>query len=308
MVESDQANKKRKTVVRDDDHAIMPMNRMEGRGSPMRAGRTPEKPKVQESFLLQKRSFYQQHIEAINEAMQQQLAEMDESESGRFESNQQHFRLFWMACEQIRAISEVERLYHFPAGIVVSMGQDDCAQLGINTDLTDDEEGKEPSYSPTVVPQLLNYPIIQVAAGGLHSAALTDDGYVYTWGCNDDGALGRITQTDLEQALPTKLPPDGFHPEDYGEIVAVVAGNSHTLYLTLKGHVYMCGMYKDIDSGKFRDVPSATSSTKNRPTCMGCNFIPVKVSNLTQPVKQIACGASFNAAILADDTMVTWGT
>ena len=35
--------------------------------------------------------------------------------------------------------------------------------------------------------------IVQVAAGGMHSVALTAEGEVYTCGVNDEGALGRET-------------------------------------------------------------------------------------------------------------------
>ena len=34
---------------------------------------------------------------------------------------------------------------------------------------------------------------MQVAAGGMHSVALTADGEVFTCGVNDEGALGRET-------------------------------------------------------------------------------------------------------------------
>ena len=34
----------------------------------------------------------------------------------------------------------------------------------------------------------------QVAAGGMHSVALSMDGHVYTTGVNDEGALGRMTR------------------------------------------------------------------------------------------------------------------
>jgi regulator of chromosome condensation len=33
--------------------------------------------------------------------------------------------------------------------------------------------------------------IYKIACGGLHSIVLTTDGLVYTFGCNDEGALGR---------------------------------------------------------------------------------------------------------------------
>lgn len=35
--------------------------------------------------------------------------------------------------------------------------------------------------------------VVQVAAGGMHSVALSADGEVYTTGVNDEGALGRET-------------------------------------------------------------------------------------------------------------------
>ena len=34
------------------------------------------------------------------------------------------------------------------------------------------------------------HPIRQVSSGGMHSAVLNNQGTVWTWGCNDEGALG----------------------------------------------------------------------------------------------------------------------
>ena len=41
--------------------------------------------------------------------------------------------------------------------------------------------------------RLLCAQVVQVAAGGMHSVALTAEGEVYTCGVNDEGALGRET-------------------------------------------------------------------------------------------------------------------
>jgi regulator of chromosome condensation len=40
--------------------------------------------------------------------------------------------------------------------------------------------------------------VVAIAYGGMHGAALTHDGKVYTWGVNDLGALGRITKSNDE--------------------------------------------------------------------------------------------------------------
>lgn len=34
--------------------------------------------------------------------------------------------------------------------------------------------------------------IIKIVCGGMHTVALSSAGRVYTWGCNDEGALGRV--------------------------------------------------------------------------------------------------------------------
>lgn len=57
--------------------------------------------------------------------------------------------------------------------------------------------------------------VVQVAAGGMHGAAITADGGVWTWGVNDEGALGRQTKGEVwdkalgddGKALRVPLPP-----------------------------------------------------------------------------------------------------
>jgi len=44
--------------------------------------------------------------------------------------------------------------------------------------------------------------VIAVCAGGMHTLCLTKSGVVYSFGCNDDGALGRVTEEDEETYTP----------------------------------------------------------------------------------------------------------
>ena len=48
--------------------------------------------------------------------------------------------------------------------------------------------------------------IATVACGGLHNVAATADGAVFTWGCNDDGSLGR----GGEENLPARVEGGGL--------------------------------------------------------------------------------------------------
>jgi alpha-tubulin suppressor-like RCC1 family protein len=253
--------------------------------------RSPSSPATKAGAFFQekKRSLWQQHMETLNTATRKRLLG---NGNGNLTTPDD---AVMMACEYLRVQRDIDQLYHRPAGDVVAMGMDDCSQLGIAKTADDD---KEMEYAPTLVRNLPSN-TIQVASGGLHSVALMDSGEVYTWGCNDDYALGREV-TEETSHLVEKVTA-GFDPADVNQMVAIEAGDSHSLFLSLQGNVYMCGMYKDVDSGKFHDVNPGQKLTK------GSNNIPVKAYQIPQKVRKIAAGFSWNAAILADDSMVTWG-
>jgi regulator of chromosome condensation len=240
------------------------------------------------AFLERKKALWQQHIERLNEDTRDKVLN---------DTSITPTECFYTACEHLRVQEDIENLYHRSPGEVVAMGMDDCFQLGVAISADDD---KDTEYPPTLVRNLPSN-VIQVAAGGLHSAALTEDGAVYTWGCNDDYALGRdgITEDNLHFVKPIAQ-EQSFAPQDRGQIVAIDAGDSHTLCLSLHGNVYQVGMYKDVDSGKFRDLPPGETNPK------GTNKVAVQVQ-MPQKVRAMAAGYSWNAAILADDSMVTWG-
>jgi len=61
---------------------------------------------------------------------------------------------------------------------------------------------------------------------------------VYTFGCNDEGALGRITPDDDECTEPGRV--EGL-PE---KIVQLSAGDSHTAALSESGKVYIWGVFR----------------------------------------------------------------
>lgn len=112
--------------------------------------------------------------------------------------------------------------------------------------------------------------IIQVAVGGLHCAALSHDNKIYTWGVNDDGALGRDTKVvktaqngansdsddddDLGlhplESTPTAIPSYSF--AEGTKFAQVVATSSATFALTTTGFVYGWGTFRASNSLKFR--------------------------------------------------------
>lgn len=78
--------------------------------------------------------------------------------------------------------------------------------------------------------------MVAIASGSLHNEALTSDGVVWTWGCNDDEALGR----DGDEWLPAAVKGD----LEGKVVIKIASGSSHTLALTVDGHLYLWGTYR----------------------------------------------------------------
>ncbi|KAL1458179.1 hypothetical protein WDU94_008348 [Cyamophila willieti] len=114
------------------------------------------------------------------------------------------------------------------SGVVLTCGQGDVGQLGLGPDIM--EKG---TFTP--VPNLDN--VVEIAVGGMHTVCLTEDGKVYTWGCNDEGALGREAEGDSEfEPQPVDLPK---------RAVQISAGDSHTVALLEDGTVFAWGSFRD---------------------------------------------------------------
>lgn len=52
---------------------------------------------------------------------------------------------------------------------------------------------------------LLGLQVLQIACGGMHTVALTADHQIFSWGVNDEGALGRETGAPLLPPPPPSL-------------------------------------------------------------------------------------------------------
>ncbi|KAG5455395.1 MAG: regulator of chromosome condensation 1/beta-lactamase-inhibitor protein II [Olpidium bornovanus] len=77
--------------------------------------------------------------------------------------------------------------------------------------------------------------IVDLAVGGMHALALTNKGEVYSWGVNDNGALGREGDEDI----PEKV--EGLEGVD---VVSVAAGDSISCAISSEGRLYMWGSFR----------------------------------------------------------------
>lgn len=115
------------------------------------------------------------------------------------------------------------------AGDLLAIGTNDQGQLGLSLDIP---------YASRPKPLQLQHAVFSVVAGGMHTMYLSETGEVYTFGCNDEKALGRETADDDAAAIPGKVDL----PET---VVQISAGDSHSAALTSTGKVYIWGNYRD---------------------------------------------------------------
>ena len=159
--------------------------------------------------------------------------------------------------------------------IIWGLGQNNWGQIGDGTTTY--------ALTPTQVAFPTNATILQIEGGGTHSAALTSDGYVYTWGRNNNGQLGFISDDEFVY-VPTRV--DGI-----SRVVRLAANRDHTLALKEDGTVWAWGWNRDGQLGNGTRINS---------------YVPTQVIGITD-ARHITAGDGHSAAILSDGRIMTWG-
>ncbi|KAL1925011.1 uncharacterized protein VTP21DRAFT_4665 [Calcarisporiella thermophila] len=164
-------------------------------------------------------------------------------------------------------------------GTACVFGNGDCGQLGLGDERTTVK-------APFPLPALDN--IVEITAGGLHCLAVTNEGKVISWGCNDKFVLGR-SGDEYEPA-----PVEGL---DEVKIVRVVGGDNVSLALTDQGQVYGWGVFRNNDGkdiGFSRDIPLAKS--------------PTRIDGLLhETIVELAAGVDHVLALSASGRVYGWG-
>lgn len=135
------------------------------------------------------------------------------------------------------------------------------------------------------LPTLVNIgeDITMVACGPMHTISLGKSGKVYSYGCNDEGALGRVTDGDEDlESKPAIVAIDG-------KVVKITSGDSHSAALTESNEAYVWGNFRD-EHGSIGLTPKSDGKASFEPIML----LP------DRKLTDIASGS--NHMLLLDDT------
>ncbi|KAK4598379.1 hypothetical protein RGQ29_015733 [Quercus rubra] len=164
---------------------------------------------------------------------------------------------------------------------IYAFGSGKRGQLGISKD-------KVKSISlPEVTYGLEDVKIVSIAANGDHSAALSVDGCLYTWGRGFSGT----PDVQFPQGLPSSL-----------RFTVVAVGWNHALALTGEGEVFMLGGNYHGVLGDLEKMSPAKQFPDSR------EAILQKVPGLNDiKTVQIAAGAEHSAVVTENGEIKAWG-
>ena len=165
------------------------------------------------------------------------------------------------------------------AGAIYSWGDKENGVAGHG-----DTEGHQ--YNPKLLEKLAGKRIVQLSACGFHTACLTENGELYSWGEGKFGRLGHNNERNhhspkLVEALVGKKPRQ------------VSCGGFHTAVITEDGRLYSCG------GGEHGQLGLGDRKNKLKPT---------QVQALEGVfVSQITCGWSHSVALTSKGKVYSWG-
>lgn len=165
-------------------------------------------------------------------------------------------------------------------GQMFSWGSDAFGQLGLNL-------GNGDQWSAKTVKNLAMSTVVQIACGQNHSMALTNDGQLYSWGCNRFGQLGLGTASEQEKK-PSLITSLAGIP-----IAFIACGSNHSFAVSKSGAVFgwgknTCGQLGLTDFIN-RKYPGQLKSLRSI------------------RVKFIACGEDFSVFLTSDGGVFTCG-
>jgi regulator of chromosome condensation len=217
------------------------------------------------------------------------------------------------AAKKTKAKAEINHALTEKLNVYV-FGEGSSGELGLGS-AKGQSEVKRPRFNPNLSPDTVG--VVALSVGGMHTAVLTHDSKILTWGVNDQGALGRDTtwegglrdmdeddsDSDSDSGSETAINPKESTPGEVdlsglpdGVVFTQVAcTDSATFALTTEGDVYGWGTFRS-NEGIFGFDPTTLIQLR-----------PKLIKGLSK-VTQLATGANHVLALQSNGAVYGWGS
>ncbi|GAA5977902.1 hypothetical protein JCM10908_005141 [Rhodotorula pacifica] len=128
--------------------------------------------------------------------------------------------------------------------------------------------------------------VADLVCGGMHTLAIDGEGKVWSWGINDNAALGRVTTkpgvtSEELEATPMQVEQLGSNDEPF-DAVRVAAGDSVSLAISDRGELRAWGSFRAAEGLLGFDGSAGSSKTQ---------LVPQTLRNVDKhTIVQVACG------------------